>query len=63
MQGIVRNRLKISATVQNARAFLAVQKEFGSFDAYIWQFVNGFPSLMRSAHYRRYRRELKNPTR
>ena len=39
--GIVRNRLKISATVQNASAFLAVQKEFGSFDAYIWQFVNG----------------------
>ncbi|HWS17823.1 MAG TPA: DNA-3-methyladenine glycosylase I, partial [Candidatus Elarobacter sp.] len=41
--GIVRNRLKISATVQNARAFLAVQKEFGSFDAYIWQFVGGAP--------------------
>src|SRR6476660_5214923 len=40
---IVRNRLKISAAVQNARAFLAVQKEFGSFDAYIWQFVNGKP--------------------
>src|SRR6202035_1745501 len=37
--GIVRNRLKISATIQNARSFLAVQKEFGSFDAYIWQFV------------------------
>ncbi|MGZ4843550.1 MAG: DNA-3-methyladenine glycosylase I [Candidatus Angelobacter sp.] len=42
-EGIVRNRLKISATVQNARAFLAVQKEFGSFDAYIWQFVGGAP--------------------
>jgi len=41
--GIVRNRLKISAAVQNARAFLAVQKEFGSFDAYIWQFVGGAP--------------------
>lgn len=41
--GIVRNRLKISATIQNARAFLAVQKEFGSFDAYIWQFVGGAP--------------------
>ncbi|MFL6387839.1 MAG: DNA-3-methyladenine glycosylase I [Terriglobales bacterium] len=41
--GIVRNRLKISATVQNARAFLAVQKEFGTFDAYIWQFVGGKP--------------------
>jgi DNA-3-methyladenine glycosylase I len=41
--GIVRNRLKIGATVQNARAFLAVQEEFGSFDAYIWQFVEGTP--------------------
>jgi DNA-3-methyladenine glycosylase I len=39
--GIVRNRLKIAATIQNAKAFLAVQKEFGSFDAYIWQFVGG----------------------
>lgn len=42
-EGIVRNRLKISAAVQNARAFLSVQKEFGSFDAYIWQFVAGKP--------------------
>lgn len=41
--GIIRNRLKISSTVQNARAFLAVQKEFGTFDAYIWQFVGGKP--------------------
>lgn len=41
--GIVRNRLKIAATIQNAKAFLAVQKEFGSFDAYIWQFVDGKP--------------------
>jgi DNA-3-methyladenine glycosylase I len=41
--GIVRNRLKIASTIQNARAFLAVQKEFGSFDAYIWQFVAGKP--------------------
>lgn len=39
--GIIRNRLKIEGTVKNAKAFLAVQKEFGSFDAYIWQFVNG----------------------
>src|SRR5512140_2514378 len=37
--GIVRNRLKISATVDNARAFLAIQKEFGSFDSYIWGLV------------------------
>ncbi|MBI3122394.1 MAG: DNA-3-methyladenine glycosylase I, partial [candidate division NC10 bacterium] len=41
--GIIRNRLKVSAAVQNARAFLAVQKEFGSFDAYIWRFVGGRP--------------------
>jgi DNA-3-methyladenine glycosylase I len=39
--GIVRNRLKIDAAVRNARAFLAVQEEFGSFDAYIWRFVDG----------------------
>jgi DNA-3-methyladenine glycosylase I len=41
--GIVRNRLKIEATIANARAFIAVQKEFGSFDRYIWQFVGGMP--------------------
>jgi DNA-3-methyladenine glycosylase I len=41
--GIVRNRLKIESSVGNARAFLAVQKEFGSFDRYIWQFVGGRP--------------------
>jgi DNA-3-methyladenine glycosylase I len=45
--GIVRNRLKIDATISNARAFLAVQKEFGSFDAYIWQFVGGKPKINR----------------
>jgi DNA-3-methyladenine glycosylase I len=39
--GIIRNRLKIAATIQNAKAFLAIQAEFGSFDAYIWQFVGG----------------------
>ncbi|MGE5139752.1 MAG: DNA-3-methyladenine glycosylase I [Rudaea sp.] len=39
--GIVRNRLKIEAFIRNARAFLTVKKEFGSFDAYIWQFVGG----------------------
>ncbi len=39
--GIVRNRLKIGAAVQNAKAFLAVQKEFGTFDKYIWSFTNG----------------------
>jgi DNA-3-methyladenine glycosylase I len=41
--GIVRNRLKIAATISNAAAFLAVQKEFGSFDKYVWQFVGGRP--------------------
>src|SRR5207248_6186632 len=41
--GIVRNRLKVAAAVRNANAFLSVQKEFGSFDAYIWQFVRGQP--------------------
>jgi len=41
--GIVRNRLKISATITNAQAFLAVQKEFGTFDRYIWQFTGGKP--------------------
>jgi DNA-3-methyladenine glycosylase I len=41
--GIVRNRLKVGAAIINARAFLLVQKEFGSFDKYIWQFVGGKP--------------------
>jgi DNA-3-methyladenine glycosylase I len=41
--GIIRNRLKIEATIQNAKAFLDVQEEFGSFDKYIWQFVDGKP--------------------
>ena len=42
-EGIVRNRLKIASAVTNARAFLAVQKEFGSFDRYVWGFVGGEP--------------------
>ncbi len=42
-EGIVRNRLKISAAIQNANSFLAVQREFGSFDKYVWAFVNGEP--------------------
>lgn len=41
--GIVRNKLKIHAAIRNAKALLAVQKEFGSFDTYIWQFVGGKP--------------------
>ena len=43
--GIVRNRMKIEAAIRNARAFLAVQDEFGSFDAYCWRFVNGRPQV------------------
>src|SRR6059058_4707291 len=42
-EGIIRNRLKIGSAIQNARAFLAIQKGFGSFDAYVWQFVKGKP--------------------
>jgi DNA-3-methyladenine glycosylase I len=55
--GIVRNRLKIEAAVSNARAFLAVAKEHGSFDRYVWGFVNRTPLQNRRAH----RREV--PTR
>ena len=43
--GIIRNRLKIASAVSNAKAFLKVQKEFGSFDAYIWNFVDGKPVI------------------
>jgi DNA-3-methyladenine glycosylase I len=42
-EGIIRNRLKIAAAIQNAKAFLAVQNEYGSFDKYVWRFVNGKP--------------------
>ena len=45
--GIIRNQMKIEAAVRNARAFLAVQKEFGSFDRYCWQFVDGTPRVNR----------------
>ena len=41
--GIVRNRLKIAASIQNAQAFLNIQEQYGSFDSYIWRFVNGKP--------------------
>jgi len=44
-EGIIRNRLKINSAVQNAKSFLKIQKEFGSFDKYIWQFVNGKPKI------------------
>jgi DNA-3-methyladenine glycosylase I len=43
--GIIRNRLKVNAAVNNARRFLEVQKEFGTFDSYIWRFVGGKPKL------------------
>jgi DNA-3-methyladenine glycosylase I len=43
--GIIRNRLKVASAVSNARAFLKVQEEFGSFDAYIWRFVDGQPRV------------------
>jgi DNA-3-methyladenine glycosylase I len=55
---IVRNRLKIAAAVKNARAFLAVQEEFGSFDAYCWRFVDGRPRQNR----RRSTREIPATT-
>jgi len=51
--GIIRNRLKVNAAIQNARAFLAVKKEFGSFDSYIWRFVGGV------AKYRKRGEELR----
>jgi len=44
-EGIVRNRLKIQSGVTNAKAFLRIQKEFGSFDAYVWRFVGGKPKV------------------
>jgi DNA-3-methyladenine glycosylase I len=55
--GIVRNRLKIAAAIENARAFLAVRKEFGSFDTYLWSFVGGKPKQ------NRWRRMAQVPTR
>ena len=48
-EGIVRNRLKIEATISNANAFLELQREFGSFDKYVWQFVGGKPIVNRWA--------------
>jgi DNA-3-methyladenine glycosylase I len=46
-EGIIRNRLKIESTITNAKAFLDVQEEFGSFDKYVWQFVGGKPIVNR----------------
>jgi DNA-3-methyladenine glycosylase I len=45
--GIIRNRLKVESTIRNAKAFMAVQKEFGSFDNYLWSFVDGKPKVNR----------------
>ncbi|MBI3005979.1 MAG: DNA-3-methyladenine glycosylase I [Ignavibacteriales bacterium] len=46
-KGIIRNRMKIQAAIQNAKSFLKVQKEFGTFDKYMWQFVGGKPRINR----------------
>ncbi len=46
-EGIIRNRLKIASAVRNAKAFMEIQKEFGSFDKYIWDFVGGKPIVNR----------------
>jgi DNA-3-methyladenine glycosylase I len=46
-EGIIRNRLKIAATIQNAKSFLKVREEFGSFDKYLWRFVDGRPVVNR----------------
>ncbi len=50
--GIIRNRLKVLATVSNARAFMDVQREYGSFSQYIWAFVNGKPIVNKVVDYR-----------
>ena len=46
-EGIIRNRLKIDAAISNAVAFLSIQKEFGTFDEYVWRFVGGKPKMNR----------------
>ena len=51
-EGIIRNRLKIASAIRNAKAFLSVQKEFGSFDAYIWKFVGGKIQKNKATHFR-----------
>ena len=51
--GIIRNRLKIASAIANARAFLAVRKEFGTFDKYIWQFVDGTAQKNHFPHYKK----------
>lgn len=51
--GIIRNKLKIRATVSNAQAFIKIQKEFGSFSSYIWQFVSGKPIVNQVKNYKK----------
>ena len=60
--GIIRNRLKIASAVGNAKAFLAVQDEFGSFDDYLWRFVGGVPLVNRRRTLRKSRRRPESPT-
>jgi len=50
-EGIIRNRLKIESTIRGAKAFLEIQKEFGSFDKYIWSFVNGKQIVRKAKHW------------
>ena len=50
--GIIRNKLKIKATITNAKAFIAIQKEFGSFSDYIWEFVDHKPIKNRWTNYK-----------
>jgi DNA-3-methyladenine glycosylase I len=52
-EGIIRNRLKVASAIANAKAFLAVQKEFGTFDKYIWHFVGGKPVKNDFPHYKK----------
>lgn len=52
-RGIIRNRLKIRSAIQNAKAFLLVQKEFGSFDRYLWQFVAGKTIVHRARSFKK----------
>ncbi len=58
-EGIIRNKLKIAATIQNAKAFIQVQKEFGSFDNFVWQFVNNKPLKSSLKHLRDYPTKTK----
>jgi len=61
-EGIIRNRLKIASAIANAKAFLAVQKEFGSFDSYIWQFVGGKPRINQWRRGQNFPRRRQNRT-